>query len=125
MPLIPTHEVSPGRILARPIEDSMGRILINEGEILTEQLLAVLQKRGFVEIDVRPETKDRRTAMLEQKVEKRFTDRIHANSDVIALKKEIDQRFHNVSEQDPRMQTIRLMTQKVLVENLMETHNLE
>lgn len=54
MPIAKIEDVPIGAVLARPVEDSMGRVLINTGEPLTEQLIAVLRKRGYAEIDIRP-----------------------------------------------------------------------
>jgi hypothetical protein len=54
MPVAKLEDVPIGAVLARPVEDSMGRVLINAGEPLTEQLLAVLRKRGYAEVDIRP-----------------------------------------------------------------------
>lgn len=48
-------DARPGMILAGPVEDALGRILINAGEQLTEDLIKVLLRRGFSEIEVRPE----------------------------------------------------------------------
>jgi len=54
MPAIPVKQAKAGMILAVPVEDALGRVLINAGEELTEELILVLVRRGFHEVDVRP-----------------------------------------------------------------------
>ncbi len=103
----------------------MGRILINEGEQLTEALINVLKKRGFVEIEVRPDESHRKeTEALERTVEKRYTDKVHYDADVAKLKEEIAARFHNIPDADGPMQVIRVMTQKVLIDRLVKSKGL-
>jgi molybdopterin biosynthesis enzyme len=56
VPVIAVKQASPGMRLATPVEDALGRVLINAGEELTDELILVLIRRGFHEIEVRPET---------------------------------------------------------------------
>jgi len=118
MPIMSINDVPEGAILARPIEDSMGRILINAGEALTGQLIAVLKKRGYAEVEVRPESKSRDTEALERRVSRRFTDTVQYDSDVIKLRDEIEARFHNIPATNKYMQMVRVMAQKVLIDRL-------
>lgn len=48
-------DARPGMVLGCPVEDALGRVLINAGEELTEPLIKVLLRRGFTEIKIRPE----------------------------------------------------------------------
>jgi hypothetical protein len=41
-------------VLGAPVEDALGRVLINAGEELTEELIHVLIRRGFGEVVIRP-----------------------------------------------------------------------
>lgn len=54
MPTVMVRQARAGMVLAAPIEDALGRVLINAGEELTDELILVLIKRGFGEIEIRP-----------------------------------------------------------------------
>ena len=118
MPVLPINEVPVGAILARPVEDSMGRILINPGEALTEQLLNVLKKRGFVEVEIRPESQRRDTEMIEKRLTRNHSENMQYDADVLKIRKEVDERFHDIPDDDRPMQVIRLVAQKVLMERV-------
>lgn len=125
MPIVPISEVKVDAILARPVEDSMGRILINEGEKLSETLINVLKKRGFVEVEVRPESKKRATEELERSVDSRYTDKIKYDGDVNQVKEDMEARFAGVPEGNAAMQVIRVMAQKALVDRIVNIKGLE
>ncbi|MCA8938814.1 MAG: hypothetical protein KDB07_03350 [Planctomycetes bacterium] len=117
MPTVSIDAVKPGAVLARSVEDSMGRVLINSGEALSPQLIAVLKKRGFVEVDIR-------TAATEEASEdpahtERMTRSILKNmaddSEVIELNKAIEERFHNINPKNPRMGVIKEIARTLLV----------
>ena len=118
MPVLPINEVPIGAILARPVEDSMGRILINAGEALTEQLLNVLKKRGFVEVETRPESQRRDTEMLEKRLTSNHSENMQYDADIQKIRQEVDERFHGMADDDRSMQIIRLVVQKVLMERV-------
>ena len=118
MPVLPINEVPIGAILARPVEDSMGRILINAGEALTEQLLNVLKKRGFVEVETRPESQRRDTEMLEKRLTSNHSENMQYDADILKIRQEVDERFHGMADDDRSMQIIRLVVQKVLMERV-------
>ena len=118
MPSMKVSDVKVGAILARPIEDSMGRILINAGETLNQQLLAVLAKRGIREIEVRPESHGTDTENLEQRISDGQSSSIQSDADVLMIKREMEERFHNVPETDSRMGMIRILAQKVLIDRI-------
>ncbi|MCC6465064.1 MAG: hypothetical protein IT463_06975 [Planctomycetes bacterium] len=54
MQTIAVKDAKPGMVLARPVEDALGRVMINAGEKLTEDLIRVLIRRGYAEIEIRP-----------------------------------------------------------------------
>ena len=121
MPIVAIENINPGAVLARPVEDSMGRILINAGETLNEQLIAVLKKRGYAEVEVRPDAEQSVSEELQQKVAKHFTDKLKYDKAIQNIRTEVDQRFHNAAESDRPMQIVRLVAQKVLIDNAVQT----
>jgi|GEM_PF-2415517 len=124
MALVSLDNVTVGSILAAPIEDSLGRILINAGEPLTEQLVAVLKKRGYVEVDIRPQPSPHSAEAMEERVAGQMASSVQFDSDVLRLKQAVGERFHNVSEKNSRMQTIRVMAQKALINRIAQQKGL-
>lgn len=125
MPAVSIENVKPGAVLARPIEDSMGRVLINAGEALTPQLIGVLKKRGFVEVDVHSTgASDGEEPELTPRVTHSIVKDMANDEDVIKLNKEIAERFHNISEKNPRMSVIRALATKTLISKIARTKGL-
>ena len=113
------QNVKPGDILLRSVEDSVGRVLIYAGERLDEKLIEILKRRGFLELEIRRDTaKFKDVAELEDRIFENHDQRVEMDSDVEELRREIDRRFHNVSEDNHPMQVIRLVVHKVLVSRL-------
>ena len=126
MPTVSLEDVQPGAVLARPIEDSMGRVLINTGEKLTEQLIKVLQKRGFVEVDIRQPEQASASAELTKRVTKSYVTDVDRDPEVIELKKSIEARFHNFPDREANlnMHMIQLVAQNVLVRRLLKKRDI-
>lgn len=124
MAIVSLDQVSVGSILAAPIEDSLGRILISAGEPLTDQLINVLRKRGYVEVDIRPQPNPQSAEAMEERVSGSISSSVQFDNDVLRLKQAVAERFHNVSEKNSRMQTIRVMAQKVLINRIAQQKGL-
>ncbi len=119
MPIQRIDEVRPGAVLARPVEDSMGRVLINAGEALTEQLISVLRRRGFLEVEVRPQSVvDAANAAAEAAGSKSGPD------EIAALRERISGRFARVPKQNERMRDLRQAVESVSVERLIAKRGL-
>ncbi|NUO15766.1 MAG: hypothetical protein HUU03_04920 [Planctomycetaceae bacterium] len=55
MKSIPLKDARPGMVLNRQIEDSLGRTLVAAGEKLSPELIRVLMRRGYAEVEIRDE----------------------------------------------------------------------
>jgi len=119
----PIQDVNPGDVLIRSVEDSVGRVLIYAGERLDEKLIAILKRRGFLELEVR-RTKFKDVDEIEDSIFENLNQRAEIDIDIQKLRDEIDQRFHNVSEDNHPMQVIRLVVHKVLVNRLANKRNI-
>ncbi|RIK65676.1 MAG: hypothetical protein DCC64_00750 [Planctomycetota bacterium] len=53
MKSIPLKDARPGMVLNRQIEDSLGRTLVAAGEKLSPELIRVLMRRGYAEVEIR------------------------------------------------------------------------
>lgn len=114
MPTVRIDEVEPGAVLARPVEDSIGRVLINAGEVLTDQLILVLRKRGFVEVEVKPgESQLASSIMIGKPGSSGGND-----DDAASLRAQLVARFASVPKGDQQMQLLRSAVEKVLMERL-------
>ncbi|MBI4229653.1 MAG: hypothetical protein HY608_02335 [Planctomycetes bacterium] len=50
MPRVPLDSVVEGAVLAEPVLDPMGRLLVPAGEVLTSAVLASLRRRGIPDV---------------------------------------------------------------------------
>jgi len=114
MPIQRIEDVRPGAVLARPVEDSMGRVLINAGEVLTEQLISVLIRRGFHEVEVRPQS-----VVDAANAEASGNGQETGPDEIAALKERIQQRFAGVSKSDQPMKCLRQAVEAVSIERLL------
>lgn len=115
MPTVPIEEVQAGDILLKPIEDSMGRVLITAGESLTDQLINVLKRRGYVELDIRASESQSISEEISARMGAEYSEQVQYDSDVLQMKDEVSARFHNVAEDDRNMQIIRSIAENILI----------
>ncbi|TET37256.1 MAG: hypothetical protein E3J72_06340 [Planctomycetota bacterium] len=55
MPQMPIGEVQPGMVLEEPAVDSLGRVLLEAGETLTERYISKLQAFGVGWLSIKPD----------------------------------------------------------------------
>jgi len=94
----------------------MGRVLINAGEPLTEQLLVVLRKRGYAEVDIRPV--EVASDVLGPGARAKGRGTASTDEDILLLKKAIAERFSSVGPSDVAMTNLKFAVERVLVERL-------
>jgi hypothetical protein len=99
-------------VLGAPVEDALGRVLINAGEELTEELIHVLIRRGFGEVEIRPAMA---AAMSAARSESGNSDYDAELGRMMAAFKE---RFSRSSEGSAADKSIMRVSLKVLVERL-------
>ena len=110
MKIIALKDARPGMILARRIEDSLGRTLVNVGESLSVALIGVLIRRGFTEVEIRKDTASL-SPLTAGDSGPRYTHKL------AELEHELGLRFGSLPESDePRQMlhdaTLRLLTEK-------------
>lgn len=125
VPNVPIEEIEPGAVLLRPIEDSMGRVLIQAGESLTEQLLNVLKRRGYVELDIRAEEGQSASEEISSRLSGGYSEQVAYDSDVLKMKEELARLFHNVSDDNREMMLIKGLAENIRIGQIVATKGLQ
>jgi hypothetical protein len=99
MKIISVTDAQAGMILARPVEDRLGRTLLRKGEELTAEILDRLLSFGIHRVSITPPASvvEEIEPVLSQSLDEELTHR---------LQKVLDLRFQDHAD-NPRMDTIR------------------
>ena len=111
MKAIALKDARPGMVLARRIEDSLGRTLVSAGEQVNVALIRVLMRRGFTEIEICHDTASQSSTGPGDSGP-RYTRKL------TELEQELQRRFGLLSESDEPRRMLRAATLRVLSERL-------
>ena len=107
--IIPIDQAEPGMLLGQPVYDSMNRILLNRGEILSEDKIERLLRLGVKEMRIRERNGEEGAPEAGAgEVSGEAVARDEGNTGVVKTKEEIaqeivervDARFANVASND-------------------------
>ena len=110
---LPVEELKEGMILAEPILDPVGRVLLGKGEALTRLYINKLERWGIYEVSVEGGELNKLESLIN---DNRPRDARDESNIVTRIEARLDKRFKDVGADNEYMGIIKALAKKHLVE---------